>query len=279
MNEDAVAESESGRRLEREVRLKQIVAELEANPGMKLVSLADAFNVSTETIRRDLNKLTRQGLINRTYGGATIVPSGIDRPFPERIAVHREERVAIARRAVKLVEPGEVLALAPGVTTLQFARRLAVEARKVTVITNDLRITTTVGASEHSRVIMLPGDYEKQESIVYGPEADAFMSRFHVNKVFFGASGLTVDGPNEYDSRVTWIVRKMIEQAQSVVLMVDHYKFGEMRLERICPLTDIDIIVTDQQPDAKLYEAMMEAGVELIVAGARNADAEATEKD
>lgn len=114
MNEDAVAESESGRRLEREVRLKQIVAELEANPGMKLVSLADAFNVSTETIRRDLNKLTRQGLINRTYGGATIVPSGIDRPFPERIAVHREERVAIARRAVKLVEPGEVLALAPG---------------------------------------------------------------------------------------------------------------------------------------------------------------------
>lgn len=178
-------EGESSRRVDREIRLKQIVAELEVNPGMKLVSLADAFNVSTETIRRDLNKLTRQGLISRTYGGAMIVPSGIDRPFPERIAVHHEERAAIARHAIAMVEPGEVIALGPGVTTLQLARRIAAEEHKVTVITNDLRITTTVGASEQSRVIMLPGDYENRESIVHGPEADAFMSRFHVNKVFF----------------------------------------------------------------------------------------------
>jgi len=272
VSDDAAVENESGGRFNRETRLKHIVAELEANPGMKLVSLADAFNVSTETIRRDLNKLTRQGLINRTYGGAMIVPSGIDRPFMERNAVHREERIAIARRAAKLVEPGETLALGPGVTTLQFARRLAAGSSNVTVITNDLRITTTVGASKHSRVIMLPGDYESQESFVYGPEADAFMARFQVNKVFFGTSGLTVDGPNEYDSRVTWTVRRMIEQAQTVVLLVDHYKFGEVRLERICPLTDIDIIVTDQLPDAKLYEAMMGAGVEIIVADVKNPD-------
>jgi len=264
--EDA-EEDEGGRSLDRASRLKRIVAELEVNPGMKLVSLADAFDVSTETIRRDLNKLTRQGLISRTYGGAVVVPPGIDRPFPERIAVHHEERAAIARHAIRLVESGEVLALGPGVTTLQLARRIAAEEHKVTVIINDLRITTTVGASEKSRVILLPGDYENRESIVYGPESDAFMSRFHVNKVFFGASGLTVEGPNEYDSRVTWIVRRMIEQAQSVILMVDHYKFGEMRLEHICPLTDIDIVVTDQQPDARLYEAMMAAGVEIQVAG------------
>lgn len=198
MTDDAT-EHEGGRRLDREVRLRQIVAELEVNPGMKLVSLADAFNVSTETIRRDLNKLTRQGLISRTYGGAMIVPSGIDRPFPERIAIHHEERSAIARHAISLVEPGEVLALGPGVTTLQLARRMAAEEHKVTVITNDFRITTTVGASEQIRVIMLPGDYDNRESIVHGPEADAFMSRFHVNKVFFGASGLTAEGPNEYD--------------------------------------------------------------------------------
>lgn len=266
MIEDA-EEDEGGRSLDRASRLKRIVAELEVNPGMKLVSLADAFDVSTETIRRDLNKLTRQGLISRTYGGAVVVPPGIDRPFPERIAVHHEERAAIARHAIRLVESGEVLALGPGVTTLQLARRIAAEEHKVTVIINDLRITTTVGASEKSRVILLPGDYENRESIVYGPESDAFMSRFHVNKVFFGASGLTVEGPNEYDSRVTWIVRRMIEQAQSVILMVDHYKFGEMRLEHICPLTDIDIVVTDQQPDARLYEAMMAAGVEIQVAG------------
>nr|WP_304504995.1 hypothetical protein [Defluviimonas sediminis] len=75
----------------------------------------------------------------------------------ERNAVHREERIAIARRAEKLVEPGETLALGPGVTTLQFARRLAAGSSNVTVITNDLRITTTVGASKNSRVIMLPG--------------------------------------------------------------------------------------------------------------------------
>ena len=261
---------EDSPRVDRETRLRQIVAELEANPGMKLVSLADSFNVSTETIRRDLNKLTRQGLINRTYGGAMIVPPGIDRPFAERLAVHRDEKAAIARRAISLLEPGEVVAIGSGSTTLQFARRLAADSTRATVITYDFQVATTVGASERSRVIMLPGDYYSPESIVYGPETDAFMSRFHVNKVFFGASGLTVDGPNEPDSKVTWIVRRMIEQAQSVILLVDHHKFGEIRLERICPLTDIDIIVTDQAPDAKLYEAMMNAGVELLIAG-RNA--------
>lgn len=267
---------ESGPRMERAARLKQIVSELEANPGMRLVSLADAFDVSTETIRRDLNKLTRQGLISRTYGGAMIVPSGIDRPFIERVAIHHEERAAIARRAISLIEPGEVVALGSGVTMLQFARKLAADAIKITVITNDFRVATTVGASDRSRVVMLPGDYDNQESFVYGPETDAFISRFHVNKVFFGASGLTVDGPNEPDSRVTWIVRRMIEQAQSVILLADHHKFGEIRFERICPLTDIDIIVTDQTPDTKLYEAMMTAGVELLVAGGQTSEPEMT---
>lgn len=64
----------------------------------------------------------------------------------------------------------------------------------------------------------------------------------------------------------------MIEQAQSVILLIDHFKFGEMRLERVCPLTDIDIVVTDQQPDARLYEAMMAAGVDLQVAGAQSGE-------
>lgn len=265
-------ETGGGRRKERAERLRQILTELQINPGLKLVSLAETLNVSTETIRRDLNKLSRQGLINRTYGGATVV-HGSDLPFSERLSAHKKERRAIVKRALTMVKSGEVLAFGPGVTMLEFAKQAATELTNTIVMTNDFRVATTMGASDRNRVIMLPGDFERQESIVHGPETLAFMSRFRVGKVFFSSSGLTENGPNEADSHIAWVVRKMIEQAQAVILLIDHHKFGEIRLEQLCELSDIDTIVTDMQPGEELSEAIRVAGVELIVAEDATADA------
>ena len=191
---------------------------------------------------------------------------GSDLPFSERLSAHKQERQAIGKRALAMVKSGEVLAFAPGVTILEFAKQAAVELTNTIVMTNDFRIAKTMAASDRNRVIMLPGDFERHESIVHGPETLDFMSRFRVGKLFFSASGLTENGPNEADSHIAWIVRRMIEQSQAVILLIDHHKFGEIRLEQLCKLDDIDTIVTDKQPSEKLSEAIREAGVELIVA-------------
>jgi DeoR/GlpR family transcriptional regulator of sugar metabolism len=247
-------------------RLRRIVAAIGANSTIRLNRLAEEFGVSTETIRRDLDKLSRQGLVSRTYGGAAAAPIGADPSFAERLESNAAARDAIALDAVTLARPGEVLLISSGVTSLQFAQRLAVAASDVTVVTTSLRVAAAVGGNPTIRVVLAPGDYDASEAAVFGPETHAFIARFHASTLFFGASGLTAEGVYESRSPVAWTLRAMIGQARRVVLLLDHTKFDSVHFERVCGLADLDVVVTDAAPDAALAEALDAAAVDLRIA-------------
>ena len=108
-------------------RQRRIVAELRANPTVRISSLADEFRVSTETVRRDIDELSGQGLVNRTYGGAAATSMSREPAFHQRGDTMVAERERIARSAAALIQPGEVIMVDSGATTAHFARRLAVE--------------------------------------------------------------------------------------------------------------------------------------------------------
>ncbi|MEG6508385.1 DeoR/GlpR family DNA-binding transcription regulator [Methyloligella sp. 2.7D] len=254
------------RKLSRAERLRRILAILRVNSSIRLSALAEQFGVSGETIRRDLEKLRRQGLINRTYGGAALVPLGVDPSLNQRLQHNAPARDAMAERAVTLVKPGEVLFISSGVSTLQFAQHLAQSASNLTVLTTSLNAATALGANSSIRVILTPGDLEPNEAAVAGPETSVFIEKFRANTVFIGASGLTVDGPYESLSSITWNVRTMIERSQKAVLLADHSKFGNVRLELICDLMDLDVLITDQAPEGELAEAIDAAAIEVMVA-------------
>ncbi len=255
-------------KLNRSERFERIIAELRANPAVRIPVLADAFGVAAETVRRDLDELSRRGLVARTYGGAAVRPMAREPAVNERYRQRVEERSRIGRQATTLVEPGDVLMIDSGSTTSHFARRLATSAQNVTVLTNSLNVALALGQNARLRVILCPGDYNPREAGVYGQQTTAFLGRYHATKAVIGASGLTREGPVDMDSAACGVKRAMLERAERCLLLVDQGKFEARSLELICPLDALDDVVCDAAPGPELCKALSAANVAFHVAGA-----------
>src|SRR5262245_14666762 len=132
-------------RLKKHDRRERILGELRANPTVRIAELSKAFGVTGETVRRDLDSLSEDGLVSRTYGGAAVTSLAQEPGLDERHQTLVEERARIARRAVELVAPGDVLMIDSGATTAHFVRRLTADLRDITVITNSLGDAAVLG--------------------------------------------------------------------------------------------------------------------------------------
>jgi DeoR/GlpR family transcriptional regulator of sugar metabolism len=256
-----------GNRLRRDDRFECIMAALRVGSSVRIADLAARFGVSTETVRRDLDELSRQGLVDRTYGGAAPAASFHEAAMDERAHERVAERRRIGARAAELIEDGDVLMIDSGSTTVHFAQRLAAAAPRVTVLTNCLGVALALGPVAGTRVVLCPGDYRVQEGGVFGPETAAFLQRFRATKAIIGASGLTAEGPVELDSAATWVKRTMIERAARRFLLIDESKLGALSIEIVCPLDRIDALITSAVPPAALRETLDAAGIEVHVAG------------
>lgn len=254
-------------RIRKGERKERIIAELRADPYVRIAELSERFGVTPETVRRDLDELSRSGMVSRTYGGAALLPMGVEPSLRERHDKSVDERTRIGEYAAGLIEPGEVLMIDAGSTTLQFARRLAADGKDLTVITNCYSVAFPLAANPTIRVVMCPGVLDVQEGAVAGPEAIEFLQIFRANKAVIGASGLTSEGPSEVKSKFAWIKRAMIKRSQRHVLLIDGSKFDQPMLEVVCPLTALDDVVVDRSPEGELREALDAASVRVHVAG------------
>ena len=287
----------SEERPSREQRQKRILHLARTQGAVRINALAEAFDVTGETIRRDLDELAERGLVQRTYGGATaqsltlepqvwerartrVAERGlVQRTYGgataqshtlepqvwERARTRVAERERIGRHAAGLIDPGDAVFVDCGSTTAVFARALAARAIALTAVTNCIPVASALGAVGELRVVLCPGDYVAREGGVYGSNTVDFLRRFTVDKAFIGAGGLTVEGPGDADTRGVWVKRTMLMRARRKVLLVDSSKFGLTQFETICPLADLDDVVTDARPDAPLRNALAEAGVRLHV--------------
>jgi DeoR/GlpR family transcriptional regulator of sugar metabolism len=250
----------------KQARHHQIIAELAANPVVRISSLATQLGVSAETVRRDIDELTRRGVVERTYGGAAVRPVGVQPAVLDRDRLSVAERARIGRHAATLVREGDVVMIDSGSTTTQLAHALAARPVAFTVLTNNIDIAATCAHNPNCRVILAPGDFDARERGLYGAETTGFLRRFHADLAFIGASGLTADGPTEVETRAVWVKREMLERAALTRLLVDSTKFGSRHLEIVCPLERLGGIVTDRAPTGALDLAVQRARVELQVA-------------
>lgn len=247
-------------------RRDRILGQLRLSPHVRISELADQFGVSTETVRRDVDALSRQGLVSRAYGGAAASTVGFQPPFGERNQQLVEERGRIATLAATLVKPGEVVMIDAGSTTTQFAKALAMLAQPLTVITNSIPVATTLGQQPSVDMILCPGDYVASEAAVYGHETETFLRRHRADHAFIGASGITAAGVMDVNRPASAIKRAMIGQVAGTVLLIDSSKFGHSYLSLVCPLGDLDTVVLDAAPQVELAAALKGAGVEVRVA-------------
>lgn len=245
-------------------RQAQIVVELGIRPAMRVHELAERLEVSVETIRRDLTEMDRRGQLNRTFGGA-VRPLMFEPGLAERAELLVPERERIAAAAAQLVEPADILMIGGGATTLHFARRLATLAGHITVITHSFSIATTLAINPAIRILMLPGQYDVREGIIYGPETIDALQRFHASKAFIGATGLTIEGPNDASTSAGLIYGTMMQRASSVYVLADHSKFDRPSLTVIGPWSPLTVIVADQAPSGQLAAALSNKGVKTMV--------------
>jgi DeoR/GlpR family transcriptional regulator of sugar metabolism len=253
-------------RLGQQERHARILALLRREGIVRIATLAKAFNVTTETARRDLDELAQAGALQRTYGGGAS-RSLIDEPgIGSRGRVRAHERARVGAAAAALVEPGDALMIDAGSTTSLFAQALAARSLHLTVITNCLPVATALGGARHCRVILCPGDYVAHEAGVFGTATVTFLRGFKANKAFIGAGGVTAEGVSDADSPSCAVKRTMLERADHSVLLVDSSKFDAVQFERVSDLTALDALVTESGPPRKLAAALRAAGVTVTVA-------------
>lgn len=253
-------------RLKKSERRRLILLELKLRPHVRISELAQRFNVSTETVRRDFDSLAADGLIDRAHGGASAPAQGHYPTLDERANARTEERERIGRRAAELVHDGETVMIDSGSTTIQLARALAYLETQCTVITNSIPVAMTLGHCAPN-VLLCPGEYLPAESAVVGTETLEFLNRFQVDHCMIGASGLCPEGPSEVLRSFAPVKRAMLERAKHRHLLIDSGKLGIRGLTLVGTLDDLDTIVIDRGPEGDLLGALENAEVNILVAG------------
>ncbi|MCO6417072.1 DeoR/GlpR family DNA-binding transcription regulator [Siccirubricoccus sp. KC 17139] len=250
----------------REQRHRRILAALAGDPTVRISALATEFGVSAETVRRDIEALSRAGAVRRTYGGASVTHAAVQPVFQERERIAVAERARIGVAAAALVPDGAALMIDAGSTTAHLARALAARDFAGTVLTNSLAVAEACTAAAGIRILLCPGELYAAESAVYGAETQAFLARFNADLAFLGASGLTEEGISDVESRAAWVKRAMLARAARRVLLIDAGKFGMAHLERVAGLEALTELVTDAAPPPPIAAALAREKVQVILA-------------
>ena len=234
------------------------------------VSVADisgALGVSEMTVRRDLDALSEEALLERTFGGA-MPRDGYDAhepAFERRVSRMAAAKSAIARRAAALVAPGDTLGLDVGTTTLALAGELVGRA-DLRIFTSSLRAASLLSAGR-SPVHVPGGEIRAGEMSIVGASAVEYLRGFDLDWTFLGVSGLSERGLYDYSVEDTEVKRALIDQAARVVVLCDSLKFQRRALARIAGLERIHMVVSEAAPPDDLAAALDAAGVKFIRAG------------
>ena len=245
-------------------RQARILTELNGAPSLRVAELARRLNVSTETIRRDLDEMTEQGLLNRTYGGATR-PLGTEPSISERHTLYVGERERIAKAVIPLIKGARILMIGSGSTTTHVARRIAVDMRDITVITHSFGVATVLSINPTIKVLMLPGDYNSTEGSTVGAHTVSFLGNFYADHAILGASGLTTEGPSDALMEVSAVYSAIVSRSASTILAADHSKHDRMFAARYANWRQINHLVTDGPVTGPLATALHQAGVDIHV--------------
>lgn len=247
-------------------RHDEIIKLMHRNRFVKVSQLSTLFNVSEETIRRDLDKLEKDGLLKKLHGGA--VPIGVTsvdniKPVMERIEENIDGKKIIAQLAYNTIEDGDSLILDSGSTTLQLAKIL--NDKKVTVITNDINIAYELSLKNNINLIVTGGNIAQKSFSLVGPEAERYLKSFNVNKLFLSTGGIKLKhGLTASNSMDAALKKIMINVADKVICLADHSKFGKVALVTFGSFSDIDLIISDKIDDISYIKVFEDTGIELI---------------
>ncbi|MFE3826989.1 DeoR/GlpR family DNA-binding transcription regulator [Streptomyces sp. NPDC059092] len=272
-----------------EQRRALILDEVRRRGGVRVNELTRRLNVSDMTVRRDLDALSRQGVVEKVHGGAVpVVEASTHEPgFEAKSALELTAKQDIARAAAAMVVPGSAIALSGGTTTYALAH-LLLDVPELTVVTNSLRVADVFHAAQQAEpggagrpgaaMVVLTGGVRTPSDSLVGPVADQAIRSLHFDVLFLGVHGVSVEAglstPNLGEAETN---RRLVGSARRVVVVADHTKWGTVGLSSFATLDQVDTLVTDAGLSARDRAEITELLPGLVVAGEQDEPAEGDE--
>ena len=246
-------------------RRKEILERLAANGKVIVAELAKDFDVTEETIRRDLEKLDREGLASKTYGGAVAMHSAAtDLPYIVRESANVQQKQYIAEKLSELIAPGDRIMLDSSSTALYVLKKLK-ERKNLTIITNSVKILLELADKPDWTVLSTGGVLKKGALSLTGSSAEKMIRSYHVDVAICSCKGLDMElGVTDSNESDSLIKQAMFHAAEKRILALDNEKLDKKSFVKVCDPDEIDLIVTDSEPSEKWLSFCNEKKIELL---------------
>jgi DeoR family transcriptional regulator, aga operon transcriptional repressor len=246
-------------------RRDSIIRRIQKEGKVRVDELSEKFDVSTVTIRNDLDFLEKKGILHRTHGGALKRENVYEDPsLEEKQLIHRKEKQDIGERAVEMINDGDSILLDSGTTTLEIANRLH-EKRNLTVMTNAIKISLELVNVKGINVMLTGGQLRRESYSLVGPDAETTIKNYYFDKLFLGVDGLDLGygltTPNPMEAQLN---RMMVDRAQQVIAVTDSSKLGRHSFSFICDLDVISTLITDKNITPEFEQEFEKRNIEVI---------------
>jgi len=246
-------------------RRNAILARLSAEGKVIVSELSAEFDVTEETIRRDLEKLDKEGLAKKTYGGAVVNQSlNTDLPYSVRKRSNVELKEAIAEKISQMIHDGDYIMLDASSTAIYVTKYIK-NLKNITLITNSVEILLELADKDDWNVLSTGGTLKKGALSLVGASAERMIRSFHVDLAVCSSKGIDINmGITDSNEKDSEIKRAIFASATKKVLAVDSSKFDKISFVRVGDINDIDTVVTDAEPSTRWIDYLKEKDVELI---------------
>lgn len=247
-----------------EERLAKIVEILKDKSSIKVNELAEFFEVSESTIRRDLRLMEENGLLSRTHGGAVSISNkGFEPTYFQKRDEKQDEKSRIGKLAASIIKNGDTIVLDSGTTTMKIAENIT--ARDITVVTNSIDIASLLSEKESVELIVTGGKVRPITRAMVGHVTEQMLRNFRVDKAFIGTNGISItEGittPNYIEAQTK---KAMADIAAEVYVVADSSKFENVCFSVVCPVNKITAIITSDETDSDIINDYEKSGIEMI---------------
>jgi len=236
---------------------------------VRTADLCDVLEASEATVRRDLERLEHEGILERTHGGAMLSQRMIFEPeYQQRAQLHPEEKRNIGALAASLIEEGDIVFINSGTTTTQVIRHIRGDAG-ISVFTNNLNAALEVGESGF-HLYLVGGEFQPRSNSLAGRFAVENLRQVYANKAIIGVDGISLKhGCTVPSNAEAEVVQLMIERTRGqIIIVADHSKWGVVSNFQIATVDEIDKLVTDEEFEPSAFESLKAHAVESLIAAA-----------
>lgn len=248
-------------------RKNLILEKLQEEKKVVVSELSIVFGVSEETIRRDLDKLEKEGLAIKGYGGAVLNENNTDMPFHIRKKRNMAGKQRIAGLIAELIHDGDHIIVDPSTTAVSIMKALR-HKKRLTVITNSIEVLVELTDVSGWDIISSGGTLRENYLALVGPRAIESISSFNADKVILSCKGIDLQkGITDANEMFSQVKQTMLRSAAQKILAVDCTKFDQVAFSRICDIAELDMVVTDVKPSEAWLACFEDYGITCLYGG------------